>query len=259
MKKLFVLGAASLGLLALSAASQAQIVYDDTFAGTGDLVGASPTVGPAGVTWASAEGSGIYQENSGDLQVSTSGNAYTAAYLPVNGSSGVTLDGSEDFTLSCVVNTPQNGYGGIGLYTGAPGSLFSPGIGVLGDSSFVTYTVPGSPGNINYYFADGVGADGTISLVYSAEAGTLSYEVNGAIVNGYSGPLVYSVTPAQIQSITDIGIGDQGSVSTDVPPVTYSNFQLSVTQAVPEPATIWSAALGLIGLVGFQMRRSRKS
>jgi hypothetical protein len=37
-----------------------------------------------------------------------------------------------------------------------------------------------------------------------------------------------------------------------------SGFQL-VDNAVPEPGTIWSAALGLIGLVGFQIRRSRKS
>jgi hypothetical protein len=34
---------------------------------------------------------------------------------------------------------------------------------------------------------------------------------------------------------------------------------VDLSAAVPEPATIWSAALGLIGLVGFQVRRSRKS
>ena len=34
---------------------------------------------------------------------------------------------------------------------------------------------------------------------------------------------------------------------------------VDLSAAVPEPGTIWSAALGLIGLVGFQMRRSRKS
>jgi len=117
--------------------------------------------------------------------VASSNNAYNTAYLPVNGSSGVILDGSKDFTLSVAVTPGSAGATGVSLSSVAsPGAIFNNSLATLVTGSGVTaYAFNG--GGITY--VGGFAGTNTVSLAYSASAGTLTYTVGGTVMLTQSG------------------------------------------------------------------------
>lgn len=224
--------------------------YQDSFNRTGDLNGSKPTVDTNGNTWSVTAGNGGgYSTNGGVATVSGTIYAFNESCLPVNGASGVTLDGSKDFTLSVGLTTSTTGQFGIFLsVSGSPGSLFGASLASIGTGGYLAAYVY-NQGLINYDFATAIPSP-TVSLAYSATGGTLTYTVGGTVVTTATG-----VTLAQIAAIRSVGIGDQGYGGGDgAPTPTFNNFTLTVGAGSSSPATptgltaISGTAVGQIAL-----------
>jgi hypothetical protein len=144
----------------------------------------------------------------------------------VNGSSGVTLDGTKNFTLSVVV-TPaavSSARTGISLNTAVPGNLYTSDFAAMSTCSGFAGAYAFNGGNINYNYAAGITGATTISISYSASAGTLTYKVGSTTLYTQTG-----VTAAQVAAVRYITLGDDGYGGGDATPApTFDNFTLSV-------------------------------
>jgi hypothetical protein len=247
-----------LGLIALGAGVvaahplHAADIYKDTFDRVGDLNGSTPDTDASGDTWTTSLSS-IYTTTGTSVVINPGSYTYTGAYLQVNDKPSDMLTGLQDFTLSATVSVgAENTSVGIALLN-SPLSAYSPyndkSLGSL--STYLTFTLPDN----NYDFSDGgVGTGpGTISIVYSASAGTLTYELNGT-------PLTVSgtqaVTAAQIAALTDVSFGFGGNNTPQTSSATQ--FELFVAggsgSPVPEPASLTMLALGGVALIGRRRR-----
>jgi hypothetical protein len=229
------------------AARASTVYYDDSFNRTGSLDGSTPDVADtnANVWTHGNEPANYYQGNSGYAN-EASGTNYGGEFLPVNGTSGVTLDGSADFSLSAEI--PAEGssqYMGIGLNTatdntgnqfasaGDPDSLGVVGIdnGGYAVSNFNHSTYTAS------FSASLWPAPETIAIDYSASANTLTFIANNKTLQ------TDTVSTAQIQNLEYVSI-DNGSFGNN-PGVHLTNFTLTVNSAAtPEPASAGLLALG---------------
>ena len=199
------------------------IYYQDSFHRTGDLQGSSPDVHNTGnATWTTSRGPGTYLTTGTGVHDNKA--EYDDAHLPVNGSSGVTLDGTANFTLSATVTPDSTGYRlGISLDTSGPavldeltvGGTRLAGVIVNGRSDYIgdSDLVAGTPYNI--------------SIAYSALNGTLIYSEGSNIIYTQTG-----VLPSQIASLRDIAL-----VNTSASPTsTWDSFTLSVAASGKPPA-----------------------
>lgn len=203
------------------------VAYQDSFGRSGELVGSTPDIANVnGNTWLSTTGTGQYIVNGSTVAVSATAYPYSAAYLPVNGTSGVTLDGTKDFTLSVVITPGSTGLTGISLNTGLSSysNLFSNDLAALATSNSFAAAYAFNNGNTNYNYGPGVSGATTISIVYSASAGTLTYNVGNAVVATQTG-----VTASQVAAVRAVALGDDGYGNGNaLPAPTFDNFTLSV-------------------------------
>jgi hypothetical protein len=211
--------------------------YQDSFSRTGDMTGSAPDVtDTGGATWSNSAGTGQYPIAGGTASINPAAYSWSAEYLPVNGTSGITLDGTRDFTLSVVVTSPASGRTGICLSTGVPGNLYSNAFAAMSTCSSFTGAYAFNGGAINYNFGAGISGATTISLAYSASAGTLTYKVGSLTLATETG-----VTPAQVATIRYVGLGDDGyGGGAAAPAPTFDNFTFTVASAA-NPATLTSA------------------
>jgi hypothetical protein len=203
----------------------ATIYYQDSFSRNGDVTGSTPDVIDAsGATWSNIAGSGQYPIANGTASINPAAYSWSAEYLPVNGSSGITLDGTKDFILSAVVTSGPTGLTGISLSTGAPGNVFDQELAALATCSGFAGAYAFNGGLINYNFAAGITGPTTISLAYSASAGMITYKVGSTIVSTQTG-----VTAAQVSGIRYVGLGDDGyGGGASAPAPTFDNFTFTI-------------------------------
>jgi fibronectin type 3 domain-containing protein/lysophospholipase L1-like esterase len=216
--------------------------YQDSFTRSGDVTGSTPDViNTGGATWGNAAGSGQYPISSGTASIASSAYSWSAEYLPVNGTSGITVDGTKDFTLSVVVTSGSTGRSGICLSTAAPGNLFDHDFAALSTCSGFAGAYAFNGGTINYNYAAGITGPTTISLAYSASAATVTYTVGSTVVYTQTG-----VTTAQVAAIRYVSLGDDGyGGGAAAPAPTFDNFTFTVGSGgggSPPPAPTGLAA-----------------
>ena len=208
-----------------SGGGTATVYYQDGFTRTGDMTGSTPDVtDTGGATWANVAGTGQYPISGGTASINPAAYSWSAEYLPVNGATGIAVDGTKNFTLSVVVTTPSTGRVGICLSTSAPGNLYSSDFAAMSTSSGFTGAYAFNGGNINYNFGAGISGPTTISISYNASAGTLTYTVGSATLATQTG-----VTAAQVAAIRYVGLGDDGfGGGAAAPAPTFDNFTFTV-------------------------------
>ncbi|MCE0521839.1 MAG: PEP-CTERM sorting domain-containing protein [Methylacidiphilales bacterium] len=250
---------AVLASVTIAGTASAQI-YEDKFSYTGALPGNAPDTHDTngnvwlGLTWSSAP---IYANGTAATgQNYPSGASYGGSFLPVN-SAGVTLDGSLGFTLSATVNTTifTNGDpsspAGIELLDSTTPQSSQANVFLAPEAGFFATLGVNSAGGASGFFNGG--SIGTLAgsntallqIVYTPGGSpTLSFYDNSVLVSSQS------VTVAQIQALTDVGI------NVDYPNhSTITDFTLTLA-AAPEPSTYALLLAGLAGLVFFARRRS---
>ena len=213
------------------------IVYQDNFGRKGELDGSAPAVVDlGGAIWSSSNGANQYATSGSAAAVSTFAYGYSVAYLPVNGASSVTLDGTKDFTLSVKVTPGATGRTGISLNTGTLlrySNLFTNDFAALSTSSGFAGAYAFNGGNIGYNYAPGISGPTTISLNYCASARTLTYTVGHTTVYTQSG-----VTATQVAAIRYVAMGNDGyGGGAATPEPSFGNFTFAVGGSVSLAAT----------------------
>lgn len=202
------------------------IYYQDSFSRSGELNGSTPDIANTGGNhWTVSTGPGAYATNGGavyDRNV-----AYDAAYLPVNGSSGVTLDGTKNFTLSATLTPDSTGqWYGIALNTStisAGGNVSTNNLAMLTLGNTYAGAFHGDI-NLTYgYNGYAAGNPYSVSLFYNALTGTITYTAGGSVIYALSG-----ITASQISSLRAVSLGN-GYSSTSA---TADNFALVVANSV---------------------------
>lgn len=247
MKKSLAIGVAALGLVALAVPSKAQVIYQDSFNRTGNLAGSFPDTDAGGDAWQTSLPS-IYSTSAGTVSINAGTYSYQGAFLPVNDNASDQLTGLQDFTLSATMQAGAEGTSvGIALLDAPVGGYQGFNNDALASVQLGTSYEFWTGGGQSNYVWEGATSPTVLSLVYSAEAGTITYDVGSTVIETVTG-----VTPGEISALTDVSFGFGGNSTPQT--ATAESFELSV---VPEPSTIWLCGLGLIGLLGFQARRGR--
>jgi len=198
------------------------IYYQDNFARAGEFDGSSPDVKNTGnAKWTVSSGPGAYTTNR--IGVSDANAVYDAAYLPVNGASGVTLDGKQNFTLTATLAPDtSNNWMGISLTTTPLTSgqnIFGGALVALTVSNGCAMAFQGQT-NIKYDpFGDAAAPPYVISLSYHAKSGTITYSLAGQVIATQP-----NVTPDQIAALATVALGN----GTAGPTAMITNFTLSV-------------------------------
>lgn len=219
------------GVTFTAVAAKATTIYYDSFDQAGTVSGTTPDVTINSNTWA---GSSALSANGSALP--STGAAYSALYLPVNDTSGVTLDGSKDFTLSADVWATT---GEIHLILCTNTSFGS------GDSSANTANwylenhglqirQRGTwKGSLSGSYVTSPSQTINLELSYSAATQQISFMLNGTPVTQSANPM--NVTAVDIQALHSVGFNFYNADAG------VDNFTLTV---VPEPATMGLLAIG---------------
>jgi len=230
--------------LTVSASGGTTTYYQDSFNRSGDLQGSAPGVHDTDSnTWTVSSGTGSYTTNGSVVYDKKA--AYDAAWLPVNGSSGVTLDGTKNFTLSATITPDTSGYWlGISLNTAAPGSggnIFSYGLVSLVVGNGYSGAFSGSSDLTYNYTTPGAGTGAATSLTYSASAGTMTFTVGTTTVYTLTG-----VTASQIASVRAISLGNSACTTS----ATIGNYTLTVGSSGGGSAPVITSGTSASGTVG---------
>jgi beta-lactamase regulating signal transducer with metallopeptidase domain len=222
---------AATSLADLTVSSKQSIVYEDHFERKGDLDGSTPSVVNTGsAVWTSSTGANQYTTRGDAAAMTNSAYGYSIAYLPVNGTSGVTLDGTKDFTLSVMVTSGATGRTGISLNKGPLtrySNLFTDEFATLTSSSAFAGAYAFNGGNIGYNYAPGITGLTKLSLAYNASAHTLVYTAGNTVVYTQTG-----VTAEQVSAIRYVGLGNDGYGGNAASPApTFNNFTFAVEDA----------------------------
>lgn len=247
-------GAVLLAGAGLTGSASAAVVYRDTFSNSQALAGSQPDVTVGSNAWsvvgpALADNGGVLPSSYQGTWDTNPSNGY--ATLPVNGASGVTLDGSQSFTISATVRNLSNNYAGI-MFRGAAGT-FTMTVGA-GNTGGLNFGVPGDSDYTHLYNMSGVTQPVQLTLSYDASTDLLT-----AMLNGQPMPYSYSHGPANLQGVASVnaatiagitGVGvvfHQYAWTTDAydsdagKGATIDDFVLDI---VPEPATIGLLMIG---------------
>ena len=200
-----------------------KIVYKDNFHRAGDLAGSSPdTKNTNGAKWTVSSGPGTYTTKPDGLHDNVV--AYDAAFLPVNGTSGITLDGKQSFTLSATLSPDSAGnWLGISLNTHGPDqaghNIFDGGITALtiGYGHAMAYKEQ----TILKYdpFGDSIKMPYSVSISYHAANNEITYSIGDSVIATLPG-----VKPEQIAALSAVALGNGSCAST----ANITDFTLSV-------------------------------
>jgi hypothetical protein len=264
MKRNHVVGAVcifAVAFLSLPALTNGATVYYDSFSRTGGLEGSSPNTTANGNTWTEmawwngAYPSGGYITLNGSY--APSGNASSTAgaggFLPVNGSSGVTLDGTKSFTVSADAWSTS---GDVSIFAGGY-SLDISSAGAVNVSVPSTY-LGGTGAGLGTFPLTSHASPVNLEIVYDATTQQTTFEINGTSVGSpWWGPNPFAASTAPSDAISNVNkVGfyfNSGTANPDTGGI--DNFTLSVT-SVPEPASF--GLLGVTGIALLMRRRSQK-
>ncbi|MFA7345219.1 MAG: PEP-CTERM sorting domain-containing protein [Terrimicrobiaceae bacterium] len=264
-----IVGAALAGL---AGSASAAIVYQDSFNRSGTLAGSAPdVVNTNSNTWSVAGQAGVVPSTNGSVLPAPAqsqwDSPWTTALLPVNGTSGVTLNGSQSFTLSASALNLSNGLLEIGLRNSA-GAWYGITVGP-GNTGYLQFGIPADPDLTHLYNMSGVTQPVNLALSYDAGNGHLTALLNGTAMPfsykhaGSNADGSYTMSAAEVQALSNVGIvfHKYSYVANAYVPgtsgATLDNFTLTV---VPEPST-WAMLLGgtVVVLIGLQRSRRRAS
>jgi hypothetical protein len=243
---------ATVSLSSVAATASAAIVYQDSFNRTGNLVNTAPdVVNTGGNLWQNPQG---FSYTTSPSSANNTG-FFGSIYLPVNGGSGVILDGTSNFSLSVTVNGSAGPHMGIALNTTvyAGGDMWAGnndpqgkilaalGVNTSGQttSTYDNGTLYAINGN-----AFGLSTTTTLTMSYNAATDVLTYTAGATTI------ATQVVSQAQIAALTYVSI-DNGSYANNAG--TFTNFTLDVA-AVPEPASV-GLLIGGFGALAFARRR----
>lgn len=251
----------SLGFLLADAPAALTTFYSDGFNRNGALSGSTPDITTNGNQWTNVYSGftgGAWETNGSVAVMDNPSTHFGGAFLAVNGTSGVMLDGTADFTFELTLNqlaaqTPPP----AGSDTSFGLTDFANPLDLGGDLSTKWLTgmtlnsqgnafamKPGSP----YQNATsvGIGNPTTLAISYTALTDTLTYYVNGVSIG------TATATQAQIASTTFIGMGNNFGDPARAQS-TFDNLKLTV-DVVPEPTTTGSL-LAALGAIAFSRMR----
>ena len=219
-------GSVSANSNAIPAVATPIVYYLDAFTRTATLNGSNPAPNNTGANaWDDGYAYGYLTDGS-KCKPPLGVYGYNCVSLPVNGSTGVPLDGTKDFTLECDVTDAgdSNDFLGIAVssVSGRPGNLFDTPVATITahGGAFYTWTYNGGP--TNYVFTAPPAA-AHVAIVFSAAGGTIDYQWNGVSYHQQTG-----VTAGVIAAAKHISLGTHGIGSGTAPVPTFDNFKLTV-------------------------------
>ena len=256
-------GGAALLALSCGSAANASVIYNDTFARTGALIGSSPSptdTGSASWTGVFSDSAGTAQTNGSELVLATPNfSAGGSVYLPF------TAPVSGTISLSAAIdNTGGGGWGGIGF---AEYNTVSYGIGSTGISTDILLVngyaalITGTTGNNNntfYYSIPNYSASTAYQFEIDYNLGTQT--VDYYIGSGASQKLMKSFTFGTATGTTPppiryVGAGVYAGTGNEIANV--QNFTASAP--VPEPASLGLFAIGGLALVLIGRKHRRQA
>jgi hypothetical protein len=205
------------------------IFYQDNFGRKGEFNGTSPDAkNTNGATWTVAKGPGTYTTTGDAVYDSNAG--YDIAYLPVNGTSGVVLDGKHNFILSATLmpDYSKGSWMGISMNSTPVSSGQNVGVGLadltFGDSVATAYFKGTTVqyccvDNTRHLIEPGKKGPFIISMMYHAKSGSITYSILGVVIG-----VSPDIKPGQIAALSSIALGNGNSGPTAV----ISNFTLGV-------------------------------
>ncbi|MGC9260940.1 MAG: PEP-CTERM sorting domain-containing protein [Phycisphaerae bacterium] len=250
-------------LLALSCGSvaNASVIYQDSFARSGNLAGTTPApTDTGGVTWGTSINGGMTAKTNGsELVLAQASGQYGVG----NGYLTYTPPASGTITLSAGLTKGSGGWGILGFESTTSGDNAS------GSSKF-----PAGPNVMllgNYVMMNPVAQSGT-GTAYQDIPGfvsgsptvlTITYDISTETAQWYSqtgtnSPSLlytydYATNGVTAPTIAAVEVGMWASSSTSPPAVVdVQNFTLT---AVPEPASLGLVAVGALGLLLLKRRR----
>lgn len=250
--------AASFMALSISSFANAGVIYNDTFARTGNLVGSSPSpTDTGGASWTVAlSGSTTAQTTGSELVVAgsaSSGNS--SVYLPV------TPPASGIISLSAAMTNPAgNGWVGIGFANfntswGIGSSVSSIDI-LLGDGYAALVNGGSNNSNNTFYYSIPNYSTGTayqFEIDYNIGTQTVDYYIGSSSNKILMDSFAYgSATSSTPPSINYVGAGVYAGSAGQTGDV--QNF--TATAPVPEPATLGLFAIG--GMAGGLLMLKRR-
>jgi len=252
----------SIGCFLADAPAALTTFYSDSFDRSGPLSGSTPDLTTNGNQWTNVYSGftgGAWETNGAVAIMDNPSTHFGGAFLAVNGTSGVMLDGTADFTfeltltqLAAQTPPPAGSDTSFGLT-----DLANP-VDLGGDLStkWLTGMTLNSQGNAfamkpgSAYqnpTSVGIGNPTTLAISYTAATETLTYYVNGVSIG------TATATQAQIASTTYIGMGNNFGDPARAQS-TFDNLKLTV-DVVPEPTTAVSL-LTAVGAILFSRRRA---
>ena len=228
-----------------AASARANIIYQDTFAGTGDLADHTLDTTTNGNTW-TVSPSGSFTVQSGAKV--NSGQATLPFTPPTAGGYIYTL--SADVTIAPTTSTNWIALGFS--RTVADSGVDSAGMYYnLVDWTLVrdtggTYTAIG-PGTSTLMAAPDVTPGDLLHLSVILDTTAANWEATWHIGDGFERSYTYTSGKPDINYVTMVDTG---------PTATFTNFTLSAIQT-PEPSALTLLGLGLLGLLAYAWRRRK--
>ena len=197
------------------------IVFHDKFTRDGELNNSEPDPTNVGQnSWTVTSGDGTYSVKDG--KVSASNGAYDAVFLPVNGNSGVTLDGKQNFTLAATI-TPDatNHWMGLAMNKNViiPGhNIFDFGRAEITVAATYADAYDGGTSLVHVANNAGAGKPVPVSLTYHARSGNITFTLGDKVIS------TLAVTADDITALAAVSFGN-GAAG---PTATISDFSLTV-------------------------------
>lgn len=253
-------GGGALFVLSCGSFANAQVVYNDTFARTGALLGSSPSpVDSGGAYWQGSAGTmdnTTAQTNGSELTLSSaSGYAVASAFLPFTPPTSGTVTLSANIEVAGTsgewgtIGFVNDSQVGNGMVNAGPAIVVVNSSSVLlepNDTVGVSPIYSGVP-NFNsstfYHF----------SIDYNLSTQTVQWYLGSGASATLLGSYDYASNPGSTPAISQVEVGSQGSSGNEV--INFQNFELTSTTPVPEPAAL--ALFGVGGGLGLLLLKRR--
>jgi hypothetical protein len=260
----------SLMALSCGSAANAQVIYNDTFARTGALLGSSPSpVNSGGAYWLGTAGTlhnTTAQTNGSELTLASASGQYAiaSATLPFTPPTSGSIILSADMEVGAVSTT--NGWGLIGFSpTGGPDQIangsYSAGPTLQLLTTGQVLMEPNTTSGANPIWNGITNFSNTTFYHFSIDYNLSEQTVQWYLGSGTSATLLgsydYASNPGNTPAISYVEVGSYGYRG-DTPPETVNlqNFELTTTP-VPEPAALALFALGSCSGLLLLKRRDR--
>jgi hypothetical protein len=264
-------GGSALLALSCGSAANAQVIYNDSFARTGALLGSSPSpVNSGGAYWLGSTGTlhnTTAQTNGSELTLASASGQYAiaSATLPFTPPTSGTVTLSADMQVGAVSTTDGWGLIGFSPTGGADqvaNSSYSAGPTLQLLTTGQVLMEPNTTSGANPIWNGITNFSNTtfyhFSIDYNLSAQTVQWYLGSGTSATLLGSYDYASNPGNTPAISYVEVGSYGYRG-DTPPETVNlqNFELTTTP-VPEPAALaLFAAGGGLGLLLLKRRHRR--